>query len=300
MEAWVNGEFKPWEEVTVPVLSFSMGRGVSIFEVLQVVETDDGPACLCLDEHVNRFFNSARLIKMELPLSKEEMAEAVLETCRRNDVTFGVVKWLAYFPAMDIFPVPSDKTVEVAVFAANFDHFGVDGATTDQPVNIGITRFRKLHPESVPLQAKVCGTYINAYLSKLDVLERGYQDVLQLGTDGLVAEGITHNIFFVKGETVVTPPLTNILEGTTRKLTVEVIKDLGIELIETDIRPEEIEGFDEAFFSSSIVRVQPIASIDGRKVGRTCPGPVTAKVMNRFAEVLTGRVEKFKNYLVLV
>lgn len=297
MEAWENGQFKPWEEVTLPVLSFSVARGVVVFEVAGVVPTDDGPAVLCLEQHVKRMYNSARTIHMDLPWTPEEMTEAVLETCRRSQVTSGLVKWLAYYPGMEILPIPKDKSVSMAIFAMNFDYLGLDGTKPFPPVNIGTAGFLKHHPQAVPLQAKVCGNYVNAYLSKVDVLSRGFDDAVQIGCDGFVAEGVTNNIFFVREDTVLTPKLENILEGTTRGLVINVIRDMGLKVFETDIYPEEIYGFDEAFYASSVTKLQPILSIDGRPLGEGAIGPVTAKIWDRLSDVLAGRVPQFASYL---
>lgn len=300
MKAWLNGEMVGWDKTTVPLLSHSFSRGSAIFEVVDIVNTVKGPALFGLDEHIERFFNSAALTFMELPLARETLKAAVVTTAKENSVKNGAAKFFAYYPLIEFAVTPSNPQVDVAIFCVDYDLFGVKQEVLSAPARAGISSFRKIHGGTVPVHAKVVGNYVNAFLAKMEVKKKGYDDVIMLDTAGFVAEGATSNIFFVSDKTVKTPTLTSALPGVTRRALIELIRDMGYVMAETDIRPEDLYEFDEAFYSGSIVKVQPIASIDGKDLKRPCPGPVTCAVKVRMNEAMRGEIEQYTKWLTLI
>jgi branched-chain amino acid aminotransferase len=300
MKAWLNGKMVGWEETAIPLLSHSFSRGSAIFEVVDIVATDDGPAFFGLTEHIDRFFNSAALTFMELPVTKEELTSAVLSVAGENGVKNGAAKFFAYYPGIELTIIPTDPRVAIAVFCLDFDRLGVKRELLSAPVRAGISSFRKVHGETVPVHAKVVGNYVNAYLAKTEVKRRGYDDVIMLDTAGFVAEGATSNVFFVKGDEVKTPTLRSALPGITRHALIEIIRDMGHPMSETDITPGELGSFDEAFYSGSVVKVQPILEIEGKPLGRPCPGPVTCAVKERMNEAMGGRIDKYRKWLTII
>lgn len=296
VQAWINGEFKSADEASVPLLSFSLARGLMIFEVLSSHPSDKGPACLALEQHMDRFFRSAELLKMKLPYTKQELMDAVVACGRENGVSeIGAAKWFAYYPGVGLSALPSDDRVEVAVFFDEYSRLGLDQEALSAPVDSGISGYRKCDPRSVPIHAKVCGNYVNAYLAKMEALEKGHNDALLLGVDDYIAEGPTHNTFFVRDGRIFTPPLQQVLKGTTRGFTIDLMEDMGFEVIETKIRPGELPEIEEIFNTSCLVKLQPVRSIDGVPVGETCPGPVTTRIKDRIWEFLgspSGELEK--------
>lgn len=300
MKAWVNGQFLAWNEVTVPILSHSFGRGSGIFEVLDIVPAERGPAYFGLTEHIDRFFNSARLVSMDIPLTKEDLAQALVETARVNNVREGFAKFFAYYPLVEFSLVPKNPKVDIAIFCTDFAFLNVTQDDYSAPVSVGISKLKKLHPETVPVQAKVVGNYVSSYLAKLEVIKRGYEDVIMVDTFGRVAEGGVCNIFFVKNREVKTPTLENTLSGITRKAVIEVVRDMGIPVEETHIRLEELAGFEEAFYTLSIGKIQPVKSVENKIWGNSCPGPITKSIMERMKAVYGGRIEKFEKWLTYV
>jgi len=299
MKAWLNGDMVDWDKTTVPILSHSFSRGSAIFEVVDIVNTVKGPALFGLTEHIERFFNSASLTFMELPLSRKELTDAVISTAAENGVKNGAAKFFAYYPLIEFSVTPANPKIDVAVFCLDYDLFGVKQEILSAPVRSGISSFRKIHGGTVPVHAKVVGNYVNAFLAKMEVKKKGYDDVIMLDTAGFVAEGATSNVFFVTGETIKTPTLTSALPGITRRALIEVVRDMGYTMNETDIRPEDLLGFDEAFYSGSIVKVQPIVSIDGKELKKKCPGPVTCAVKEQMNKVMRGEIEKYTKWLTL-
>lgn len=299
-KAWLNGEMVGWEETTVPLLSHSFSRGSAIFEVVDVVTTDKGPAFFGLPEHIDRFFNSAALTFMELPVTKDELKAAVLSVAKENGVRSGAAKFFAYYPLIEFAVTPANPRVDIAAFCLDYDLLGIRQELLSAPARVGISSFRKVHAETVPVHAKVVGNYVNAYLAKMEVKKRGYDDVIMLDTAGFVAEGATSNVFFVSGGDVKTPTLKSALPGITRHALIEIIRDMGYGMSEADIRPEELSTFDEAFYSGSVVKVQPILSIEGRTLGRSCPGPITCAVKERMTDAMRGKIDTYKKWLTVI
>ena len=299
MKAWINGEFKGWDEANVSLLSHSFGRGSAIFEVVDIVDTDSGPALFGLNEHIDRFYNSADLTFMDIPISKDKLKEAVIKTARENGVREGAAKFFAYYPIIEFSVLPTNPHVDIAVFCVDYDLFNVKQEELSAPVTVGISSFRKVHPDTVPVHAKVCGNYVNPFLAKMEAKKRGFDDVIMHDTRGFVAEGATSNIFFAKGNRVKTPPLINALPGITRRAVIEIVKDLGYGFEETDIREDELSEFDEGFYSGSVVKIQPILSIEGKAL-EICPGPVTTAVKEKLDDVMKDRDKRYRGWLTFI
>ncbi|MBU2552387.1 MAG: aminotransferase class IV [Proteobacteria bacterium] len=300
MKAWLNGQYVDWEQTTVPLLSHSFSRGSAIFEVLDIVAGEKGPAYFGLDEHVARFFNSARLSYMDLPLTEDGFRQAHIDAARENQVAHGLAKSFAYYPNIELTALPQNPEVHTAIFCVDFGLFGVRQEDLSAPASVGISSFRKLHPETVPVHAKIVGNYVNAFLAKMEVKKRGYDDVIMLDTMGLVSEGATSNVFLVREGRIMTPPLRSSLPGITRRAVMELVRDMGLPFVETDIRPEDLGSCDEAFYSGSVIKIQPIKAIEGRELGTACPGPITSAVAHRMSEVLAGRDSRFENWLTYI
>lgn len=295
MKAWLNGRFEEWENVQVSLLSHSFSRASAIFEVVNILRTVRGPAYFGLREHADRFFNSARLTFMELPLTRGEMIQAHLETARENGIQQGLAKSFAYYPDVEFSVTPTRSRVSVAIFCLDFTAVG-KAEELSAPVAAGFSSFRKIHPETIPVHAKATGNYMNPFLSKMEVKKKGYGDAILLDTMGFVAEGPTATLFMVQGKKILTPPLRCVLPGITRSAVIEVLGDGGYVVQERDIRPEELMNCDEAFYCGTVIHIKPIASIEGKALGRTCPGPVTRVAMEKLKELHSGRSEKYRKW----
>lgn len=300
MKAWLNGNFVEWSDTDVPLLSHSFSRGSAIFEVIDIVSSKNGPAFFGLKEHVDRFFNSAGLTYMDLPIKRDDLIRAVIESAKINDVSSGISKFFAYYSNIEMRPVPTDPKVDIAIFTIDFNTFNISQEDLSAPVSVGISSFRKIHPETVPLHAKIVGNYANAFLATMEVMKKGYEDAILLDTMGFVAEGPTSNVFFVTHNKILTPFLRNALPGITRTAAIEALREMKYTVQEKDIRAEELATFDEAFFSSSVLKIHPIRSIDGREFGSPSPGPVTLQLIDKMDEIFEGENPLFKKWLTFV
>jgi len=297
MKAWLDGKLIDWSETNVSLLSHSFSRGSAIFEVVDIVKTVHGPAFFGLKEHVDRFFNSARLTFMDLPVSREELVDAVVQTARENHISFGATKFFAYYPEIEMRIIPSNPKVSIAVFCVDFGVFGITQEELSAPITAGISRFRKNHLEAVPVHAKATGNYVNSYLAQMEVMKRGYDEAILLDTTGFVAEGPSANIFFVDKDTVLTPYIRSALPGITRMAIMEALGEMKCPVKEKDIVSDDVMSFSEAFFSSSIVKIHPVRSIEKKAMGNACPGPVTAALIQKMQEVYSGKVSTFEKWM---
>jgi branched-chain amino acid aminotransferase len=297
MKAWLDGTLVDWMEARVSPLSHGFSRASAVFEVMAIVPAMRGPALFCIDDHVDRFFSSAERTFMSIPFSSEQIKEAILATARANAVKNGIVKCYAYFSDIDLGPI-APQEVSVAVFCLDYGMLGVSPAKYSYPLSVGISQYRKLHPATAAVHAKVVGNYVNGYLARTEVRRKGFDEALMLDTTGLVAEGPTSNIFLVRDRCVETPTKENVLPGITRKVVIDVLKDMGFAVKESRILPQDLCEYDEAFFSGTLRHVQPIRRIEDCVL--TCPGPVTQDLMGRMMEVYSGTVEKFEGLLAYI
>lgn len=297
MKAWLNGTLVEWDEVRVSPLSHSFNRASAVFEVMAVVPAVKGPAVVSLGDHVERFFSSAAQACMVLPFTVERIFEAVLATARINGVKNGVVKCYAYYPDIDLGPA-TPRDVSTAVFCLDYDMLGIEAGKYAHPLSIGISSYRKLHPATAAVHAKITGNYTNGYLARTEVRTRGFDEALMLDTGGVIAEAPTANIFLVKDHRVQTPSSENVLPGITRKMVIDVLGDMGIPVEQSRILPGDLCGYDEAFLSGTLRHVQPILRIEDCVF--TSPGPLTRELMDRMHEVYLGTVGKFEGILTYI
>jgi len=300
MKVWLNGEFVDLEEANVSIFSHSFGRGSSVFEVFDIVSTEKGPAFFGLNQHIDRLFKSAELVYMNLPLNRDEIIKACIHTAKENNVSMGAAKLFAYYSGIEFTAVPQNPQVDIAIFCLDYNAFGIKQEDLSAPVDVGISSYKKYHPDTVPVHAKVAGNYVNAYLALMEVKKKGYEDVIIIDVFGNVAEGATSSLFMVKNGKIRTATLGNVLNGITRMAVIEAVKDMDMQIEETDIRSEELYDLDEAFYSVSLEHIKPIKSIEGKKIGSVCPGPITQKVIDVMNDLYSGNSEKSINWMIYI
>ncbi len=304
-QIWVDGELVPWERATVHVLSHSHQRGSLIFDYMSVHETPRGVAVFRLREHVERLLRSAELVGLPLERGVAEIEAAVLETVRANSGAHSV-KVSAYFAAVEVDVVPMDTRVSLSIAAYDPYHDVIarnPGSFNFPPtLRLWIEKQRRnrradvMHP-----QAKVAANYASPMAAKWAARRAGYDEVLLVDEDGCIAEGPTTNVFWVDAEgRLRTPPEEHVLLGVTRRSVLEIAKHDGLDASETPGRPEELLEAAEVFLTGTTAGVWPVTSIDDRAIGKGAPGPVTARLKQRFAEISEGRDPAFEHWLTPV
>lgn len=295
----MDGRFVDWDDARVHVLTHSLHYGLAIFEGIRCYETEKGPAVFRLREHIDRLFNSARIFLMEIPFSRQDVVEAVIETVAVNKVKSCYIRPLAYigYGDMGIYTINNPINVSIAVWPWGA-YLGEDGIT--KGIRVKVSSFIRGHVSSNMARAKVCGYYVTSQLAKKEAKLCGYDEALLLDADGYVSEGSGENVFIVKNGVLKTTPLTSILEGITRQSVMEIARSQGIAVIEERFTRDEIYLADEAFFTGTAAEITPIRELDNRVIGGGKPGGITQKIQSVFFDAVSGKNKDYQSWLTYV
>jgi len=282
-------------------MTYSLHYGVGVFEGIRAYRTYDGrTAIFRLREHVRRFFDSAKIYKLEIPFSEDEIVEAIRELVRRSGFDECYIRPIAFINTRKLGVKPPSRRASVAIGLIRWGKYL--GKAYYEGARVTVSPWRRIPPNSLPLNAKAVGQYLNSYLASLDAEIKGFDEALLLDTRGFVSEGPGENIFMVKNGSVYTPPLyASVLPGVTRETVSRVLKEeLEIEIQERDIALGELLTADEAFFTGTAAEITPIVEIDGVKIGSGKPGPITRKLQTLYDDIVRGKVEKYREWLTYV
>jgi len=281
-QVWLNGKFIPWSSATVPILSHAFSRASAIFEIFGIHTGSEGPAAFRMDAHLERLLNSAGFLEMEICYTVDSIAKAVAETVIRNNVGRGVVKIMAYWGEEAVIRLLPQAASDLVIFAIpEMPEMNLDSR---EPVKTCISKWRKIDPETVPVSAKACSNYLNAYLARKDAVTRGFDIGIMLGTDGFVAEGSAESVFIVKEGTVKIPPLGRVLPGISRMSVLEMAGSMGLATAEEPLRLDDLYDADEIFLSHTGVKVEPVKQFEEKHLA--APGPITCRLMEQMAKIL--------------
>jgi len=298
-ERWVykNGGFVKWADATVHMMSHSFARGSTIFEVISFYATASGPAVFRLHEHISRLEKSAAYLDMELPGDHDMLCQAVAESVRRNRLPKGVIKMVGYYPQFALDIQPPQKRLDLAIFAMDpsQDLEGLD-FSFENGTTAGIARWRKLDPQTVPIEAKAAANYLNGMIARLDVQKRGLEDAILLDSQGFIAEGATESVFLVRDGRLLTPSLGTVLDSITRRSILQVARHLGIETIEGRLRPELLFQAEEIFFANTPFKVIPVRRVEEREMPGA-PGPMQRRLWDVLQRIAAGTEPAFADWL---
>jgi len=292
LQVWYNGKLISRREATVPLLSHGFSRASAIFDVFGVHPGPQGPMAFRMDDHLKRLTKSSELLEMVLAYSPEEITEAVKTTVKANRIERGIIKILAFWSEEAITELVLDSKLDVAVFAIpESEELSIDKKHT---LSACLSKWRKLHPETVPVGAKACSNYLNGYLARKDAVSRGFDIGILLGTDGFLAEGSTESVFIVKEGILMTPPLGRVLSSITRLSILQAVPEIGIPTVERPITADELFVADEMFTVHTGTKVEPVACFEDRQL--EAPGPVTQRVMCLIDDIMQLKNERFKGW----
>jgi branched-chain amino acid aminotransferase len=295
---WMNGEMVDWDNATVHVLTHALHYGSGVFEGIRCYETDKGPAVFRLRDHYGRMERSAKIFQMEVPFSVQDLTRATFDLITANGLKECYIRPMAYRSfggEMGVNPAANDVHVFIAVWAWGA-YLG------DEAVNAGVrvtfSSWRRNDPNVIPPTAKATGAYINASMAKLEATQSGFDEAIMLNPKGQVAEATGQNIFVVRNGELLTPPLVDgPLPGITRESVMKIAADQGTPVHETSLNRVDVYTADEIFLTGSATEVIPVREVDGREFA---PGPITQALQQRYAEIVRGRDEKYKDWLDFV
>jgi branched-chain amino acid aminotransferase len=296
---WFDGELIPWEKANVHVLTHSLHYGSGVFEGIRAYPTPRGAAVFRLTDHIDRLFNSAKILMIETKFSRKDLVEASKLVVRSNGYTDGCyvrpIIFLGY-GEMGLNPLPCP--VNVAIAAWPWDtYLGADGIANG--VRLKVSSWQRHDPNAVPTAAKSTGMYVNSSLAKVEALKAGYDEALLLAPDGHVSECTGENVFIIRNRKLISPPNSDAgaLPGITQDSIETIAKDLGFEVAHEALVRTDLYTADEAFLTGTAAEVVPIREVDDRVVGDGTPGEITKKLQEIYFSAVRGGEDRYKNWL---
>jgi branched-chain amino acid aminotransferase len=296
---WMDGELVDWDAARIHVLSHGLHYGYCIFEGIRCHLSSLGPAIFRLDEHLERFLNSAKTYRMKIPFSASALKQACIDLVRANDIQEAYLRPLAFseYGQMGLDPTRSRVQVAIALWEWGA-YLGAEGVA--RGVRATVSSWTRIDSRSLPPQAKCAANYANSALAKMEAVAAGYDEAILLNSAGMVAEGPGENIFRVKDTVVSTPPASSgILRGITRDTVLRFVEDEGLVLRRTDFTREELFTADELFYTGTAAGVTPIREVDGRPIGNG-QYPITRRIQQRYEDAIHGRSQQYASWLTCV
>lgn len=290
---WFNGKLVPWEKAQVHVLAHALHYGSSVFEGIRAYETPSGVAIFRLKDHTRRLFDSAKIYRIQLPFSADEINDACRQTIAANELARGAyIRPIAFRGYGEIGVTPkNDPPVDVAIAAWEWGKY-LGHESEEMGVDACISSWQRVAPNTIPALAKAGGNYLSSQLIGSEARRLGFDEGIGLSTDGTLSEGSGENIFVVKDGVLLTPALAHsVLGGLTRDAVIRLARERGLEVRETAIPRELLYVADEAFFTGTAVEITPIRSVDRLPVGAGARGPITQSLQAAFFGLFSGRTQ---------
>jgi branched-chain amino acid aminotransferase len=297
---WMDGRMVEWRDAKIHVLSHTLHYGCGAFEGVRAYKTPTGTAIFRIEEHTERLFNSAKILRMKIPFSKEEVIQAQKDVVRENKLESGYIRPLTWIGSEKLGVSPKGNTIHLMVAAWTWGaYLGEDGLK--RGIRVKTSSFTRHHVNITMIHAKAVSNYTNSILANMEATDEGYDEALLLDPQGFASEGAGENLFIVRKGVVYTPDSSaGALNGITRNTIFSICEDLDIPIREKAITRDEIYIADEAFFSGTAAEVTPIRELDRIEIGGGSRGPITEKIQAAFFDIVNGRNPKYAAWLAHV
>ena len=292
---WMDGELVPWADAKIHVLTHALHYGSGVFEGIRCYETPEGPAVFRLTEHMERLARSAHMLRMDLDCDVATLVAATKEVITANELTECYIRPLVFkgYGVMGLNPLPAPLGKLIAVWPWG-TYLGNEAL--ESGVDVGISSWRQRGANSTPPAVKATGNYLNSSLAKIEAVDHGYEEALLLNEAGHVAEGTGENLFVVRDEVIMTPPVSDgILEGLTRDAIIQLATDMDIDVMEASLLRTDLYAADEVFMTGTAAEVVPVRSVDHRVIGE--PGPITMRLQEMYFRVVRGQEPDYEPWL---
>ena len=298
-QIWMDGSFCDWKDAKIHILTHTLHYGTGVFEGVRAYETNKGPAIFRLEDHTDRLFNSAKLIGMNIPFTKDVLMKAQCDAVNINNLKNAYIRPLCFYGNEGMGLRADNLKIHCAIAAWDWGpYLGEDKIING--IKIKVSSFPKRTEMAMLYKAKATGNYLNSMLALKDALNAGYDEALILGTDDSVNEGSGENFFLIKNNKLITPDLSTVLDGITRKTIIALAEDLDIETVEKKISLNEAFECDEAFFTGTAAEVTPIIEIDNTKINNGIPGQITKKLQENYFNLIRGKYGKYDEWLTIL
>lgn len=294
---WFDGKMLPSEQAQVHVLTHALHYGSAVFEGIRAYACADGTSAVFrLEDHCKRLINSAKIMRLEVPFSAEQLAKACIETLQANKLAEGYIRPLTFVGHGEMGVYPGNNPVQtiIAVWAWGA-YLGAEAL--EKGIRVKTSSFARSHVNTSMSKAKAAGNYINSILAKVEAKDDGYDEAVMLDTNGFVSEATGENIFIVRDGVIKTTPWTSILGGLTRDSVMALARDLGYTVEEQQFTRDEFYIADEAFFTGTAAEITPIRELDHRQIGVGHAGPVTKHLQKEFFKIVKGQNPKYEGWL---
>jgi branched-chain amino acid aminotransferase len=286
---WLDGEWLPWREAKVHVLTHTLHYGCGVFEGLRAYQTAKGPAIFRLRDHTDRLFRSAHIMKMEIPFDKDTLDQAHCEAISRNQLKSAYIRPMAFFgaEAMGLHA----KGIKTHMMIAAWEWGKYLGSESEElGVDVCVSSWQRVAPNTLPALAKAAGNYLSSQLISYEAKRLGFAEGIGLAPDGSVSEGAGENLFVIRDNVIHTPGLAHsVLNGITRDTIMRLARDLGYDVRESTIPREMLYLADEIFMTGTAAEVTPVRSVDRLPVGDAKRGPITKALQEAFFGLFTGK-----------
>jgi branched-chain amino acid aminotransferase len=293
---WLDGKLVAWDDARIHVLTHALHYGVGVFEGIRAYKTPGGSGIFRLREHLQRLYESAHILLLEIPFPAEKLQEACVEVMRSNRLAEGYLRPIAWYGS-GAMGVGALNPVQVAVAAWPWGaYLGEEGMK--RGIRAKIASFTRMHVNVNMVKAKITGQYVNSFLATREAALGGYDEAILLDTEGYVSEGAGENIFIVKNGALWTPPLSSsVLGGITRDSVLRIARDQGIPVLEQRFTRDTLYVADELFLTGTAAEVTPVREVDNRRIGSGSPGPVTKKLQETYLRAVRGEEPRYREWL---
>ncbi len=294
---WMDGNFVPWNEAKVHILTHTLHYGNGAFEGTRAYQTEDGLAIFRLQDHTKRLLNSAKILKIDVPFTQEDLEEAQIELLRKNNFKGNVyIRPLIYlgYGKMGLYHIGAPVHAAIAAWEWGA-YLGEEGL--EKGIRVKISSIIRNSVKSTFGKAKAVANYLNSQMAKYEALDAGYEEALMLDDEGFVAEGSGECFFIVREGVLITPPNDNSLESITQATVLELARERDIPIQRRRITRDEVYIADEAFFTGTAAEITPVREVDGRIIGEGKRGDITKELQDAYFDVVYGRDKTYKHYL---
>ena len=296
---WMDGKLVEWDNAKIHILTHALHYGTAVFEGIRCYNTKNGPAIFRLEDHIKRLFNSCKMYHMTLEYSDKELREAIIETIKINKIKDCYIRPICYYGygKMGVNPLPNKVSTSIALWNWE-DHIKTVG---DKGMRVIISSWTRIDSRSLPIHAKATANYANSALARIEAIKSGVDEAIMLNMNGMVVEGTAENIFIVKNEMLVTPPITSgALDGITRSSVLSIAENLRINFQISDISRDELYYADEVFLTGTAAEIKSIGEIDKIIIANGKTGKIANKLQNYYYQIVHGDNKKFEKWLTYI
>ena len=296
---WMNGDFQPFNNTNIHLLSNTLHYGMGVFEGVRAYETKDGGAIFRLIEHTERLFTAASKINITIPFSSDELCQAQVDTMSKNKLTEGYIRPIVFLGNESMGLRSQDSlSVNVAIACWEWPSY-MDPEAKKNGISVVKSPFQQ-YDNPLYSNNKIIGTYVNSIMAVNDAISKGAEEAILMDKNGYISEGSGENLFIVKNSKLITPTTDYCLNGITRQSVISIAKNLNYSVEEKNLSFEDLLDADEAFYSGTAVEITPISTVDGSTIGSGTIGPITEIIQSKYSEIVTGRDQYYSDWLTQI